>query len=188
MNLRSATTILLATAALVAAGCGDDDEDDTAAQPTTPAATAEAPAATTEAEDDSGTADSGLKISEALDTKPRIPKPEGDPPTQLVVDDVVEGEGAAAKAGDNLTVQYVGVSYSTGEQFDASWDGGQPFPFTLGQGMVIPGWDQGLEGMKAGGRRTLVIPPDLAYGSQGSPPAIAPNETLVFVIDLLEIG
>ena len=188
MNLRSATTILLAGAALVAAGCGDDDDDDTASQPTTPAATAEAPAATAAAPDDSGTADSGLEISEDLDTKPEIPRAEGDPPTELVVDDVVEGRGPAAKAGDSITVQYVGVSHSTGEQFDASWDSGQPFPFPLGQGMVIPGWDQGLVGMKAGGRRTLVIPPDLAYGPQGSPPAIAPNETLIFVVDLVEIG
>ena len=85
-------------------------------------------------------------------------------------------------------MQYVGVSFSTGEQFDASWDRGQPFQFQLGAQMVIPGWDQGVAGMKVGGRRRLVIPPDLAYGRQGSPPAIGPSETLVFVIDLVSIG
>jgi len=85
-----------------------------------------------------------------------------------------------------VTVQYVGVDYKTGKQFDASWDRGEPFPFTLGNSEVIPGWEQGVEGMKVGGRRELIIPPQLAYGSTGSPPLIAPNETLVFVIDLLE--
>ncbi len=98
--------------------------------------------------------------------------------------DVVDGKGRAAKAGDNLVVHYVGVLYKTGKQFDASWDGGRPFPFTLGQGAVIPGWDQGLQGMKVGGRRLLIIPPDLAYGAQGQG-SIGPNETLVFVVDLL---
>ena len=114
--------------------------------------------------------------------------PSGDPPRKIVVKDIVEGKGPAAKPGDTLTVQYVGKSFSTGQEFDASWDRGQPFTFQLGSGMVIPGWDDGLEGMKAGGRRELVIPPDLGYGSQGSPPAIAPDETLVFVIDLVKIG
>ena len=82
-------------------------------------------------------------------------------------------------------MNYVGVAYSTGKEFDSSFDSGQPFPFTLGAGEVIPGWDEGLEGMKVGGRRQLTIPPDLAYGAQGSPPVIKPNETLIFVIDLL---
>ena len=84
-----------------------------------------------------------------------------------------------------MTVQYVGVTFSTGEQFDASWDSGQPFSFQLGGGQVIPGWDRGLKGMRKGGRRELTIPPTLAYGAQGSPPAIGPNETLVFVVDLV---
>ena len=86
-----------------------------------------------------------------------------------------------------MQVQYVGISFKNGRQFDASWDRGEPFAFQLGAGQVIPGWDQGVEGMKVGGRRQLVIPPDLAYGKQGSPPAIGPNETLVFVIDLLGV-
>jgi peptidylprolyl isomerase len=86
-----------------------------------------------------------------------------------------------------VSVQYVGVNFSNGQQFDASWDSGQPFEFPLGGGSVIPGWDQGVEGMKVGGRRELIIPPDLGYGAQGQPPDIPPNETLVFVIDLLDV-
>ncbi|MDP9294380.1 MAG: FKBP-type peptidyl-prolyl cis-trans isomerase, partial [Actinomycetota bacterium] len=85
-------------------------------------------------------------------------------------------------------VQYVGVSFSTGEQFDASWDAGQPFSFPLGTGQVIPGWDKGVAGMRVGGRRKLTIPPDQAYGTAGSPPSIGPNETLVFVIDMVQIA
>lgn len=120
--------------------------------------------------------------------KPTVEVPEGEPPTELETEDIVEGEGEAAEAGDTLTMQYVGVSYATGEQFDASWDTGQPFIFELGAGMVIEGWDEGLVGMREGGRRQLVIPPDMAYGAAGSPPAIGPDETLVFVVDLVEIG
>lgn len=120
--------------------------------------------------------------------KPDVPVPDGDPPAELVSEDIVVGDGATAEAGDEVEVQYVGVDYSTGEQFDASWDNGQPFTFELGAGNVIPGWDQGVEGMKVGGRRMLTIPPDLAYGEAGSPPAIAPNATLVFVVDLLDVG
>ena len=93
-----------------------------------------------------------------------------------------------AQTGDRLKVQYVGVSYSTGKQFDASWDRGEPYTFTLGAGNVISGWDQGLAGMKVGGRRELTVPPELAYGEQGRRPEIAPNATLVFVVDLLEVG
>jgi peptidylprolyl isomerase len=100
----------------------------------------------------------------------------------------VKGTGETARAGQQVTVQYVGVSFLNGRQFDASWDRGEPFQFELGAGSVIPGWDQGVVGMKVGGRRQLVIPPDLAYGPQGSPPTIGPNETLVFVIDLLSVG
>ena len=120
--------------------------------------------------------------------KPKIPTPTGTPPGNLQMRDVVKGSGRAAKSGDKLTVQYVGVAYSTGKQFDASWDRHQPFPLKLGAGAVIPGWDQGLVGMKVGGRRELVIPPQLAYGPQGQPPAIGPNETLVFIIDLKKSG
>ncbi|MDQ3850575.1 MAG: FKBP-type peptidyl-prolyl cis-trans isomerase [Actinomycetota bacterium] len=118
-----------------------------------------------------------------------MPRPRRDPPTKLVTDDVVEGKGRAARAGDTVSVRYVGVSYSTGRQFDASWDKGRkPFTFPLGVQRVIPGWDQGIPGMRVGGRRTLIIPPELAYGAEGAPPDIAPSETLIFVIDLVRIS
>lgn len=117
-------------------------------------------------------------------TKPKVEVPKGAPPKSLETRDLEEGTGAIAKAGDKVTVNYVGVNYKTGKEFDASWDRGEPFSFTLGAGEVIPGWDQGVEGMKVGGRRELIIPPELGYGSTGAPPAIPPNETLVFVVDL----
>lgn len=120
-------------------------------------------------------------------TKPVIEVPDDPPPGELVSEDLVTGEGEAVQAGDRVQVDYVGVDYETGAEFDSSWKRGQPFPFTLGAGDVIPGWDQGVEGMRVGGRRQLTIPPDLAYGPQGQPPDIAPNATLVFVIDLRRI-
>ena len=98
----------------------------------------------------------------------------------------MEGSGSSAKKGDEVTVQYVGVGYESGEEFDASW-GGEPFSFQLGGGQVIEGWDEGVEGMKVGGRRQLTIPPDLGYGETGFPPAIGPDETLIFVVDLVAI-
>lgn len=121
-------------------------------------------------------------------TKPKVVVPKGAPPKALTTKDLEQGTGPAAKAGDEVTVQYVGVNYKTGKEFDASWDRGEPFTFSLGSGMVIPGWEEGVEGMKVGGRRELIIPPELGYGSAGSPPAIPPNETLVFVVDLEAIN
>lgn len=121
-------------------------------------------------------------------TKPEIDFPEGEAPTELVVEDLWEGDGAQAGAGDVIAAHYVGVAFSTGEQFDASWDRGAPLQFQLGVGMVIAGWDQGIEGMRVGGRRQLVIPPHLAYGERGAGAAIGPNETLVFVVDLLGVA
>jgi peptidylprolyl isomerase len=126
-------------------------------------------------------------VSADLGSKPTIEVPSSPAPTELVSKDIVTGDGPAAEQGDTVKVQYVGVDYATGEEFDASWDSGKPFSFQLGSSQVIPGWDQGVEGMKVGGRRELIVPPDLAYGAQGQPPAIAPNATLVFVIDLLDV-
>lgn len=120
-------------------------------------------------------------------TKPEIEVPDGPPPTELQITDITDGDGATATAGSTLSMQYVGVNYSDGKEFDSSWSSGQPFTFQLGTGSVIPGWDQGIEGMKVGGRRELIIPPDLGYGAQGSPPDIKPNETLIFVVDLLDV-
>jgi peptidylprolyl isomerase len=126
-------------------------------------------------------------ISDDLSAKPDVPEPTGTPPDELVTHDVVLGDGDAAKPGDHVTVHYVGVSFSNGKQFDASWDRGQPFDFPLGAGRVIQGWDFGVTGMKVGGRRTLVIPPSLGYGERNMGP-IAANETLVFVVDLVKVG
>jgi peptidylprolyl isomerase len=125
--------------------------------------------------------------SSATATKPEIEVPASAPPKQLETDDITVGDGAEAKTGDTVTVQYVGVNYSNGQEFDTSWDDPQPFSFPLGGGSVIPGWDQGIPGMKVGGRRQLIIPPDLAYGKQGRPPEIPPNETLIFVVDLVDV-
>ena len=119
--------------------------------------------------------------------KPEIDFPGGEPPKNLEITDVWQGDGAIAKAGDTVAVHYVGVAYSTGEEFDASWNRGEPLQFRLGVGQVIAGWDQGVQGMKVGGRRQLIIPPDLAYGDRGAGSAIAPGETLIFVCDLVSV-
>ncbi|MDJ0381631.1 FKBP-type peptidyl-prolyl cis-trans isomerase [Streptomyces sp. G-G2] len=123
-------------------------------------------------------------VSDKLE-KPEIDFPEGDVPTDLVIEDVWLGDGAEAKAGSNIRVHYVGVAFSTGEEFDSSWARNEPLPFTLGVGQVIKGWDQGVQGMKVGGRRKLTIPAHLAYGDRGAGRAIAPGETLIFVCDLM---
>ncbi|MFI8103094.1 FKBP-type peptidyl-prolyl cis-trans isomerase [Streptomyces sp. NPDC086023] len=119
--------------------------------------------------------------------KPEIDFPEGPEPTDLVIEDIWVGEGAEAKAKDVVKVHYVGVAFSTGEQFDASWDRGQPLQFQLGVGQVIAGWDQGVQGMKVGGRRKLTIPAHLAYGDRGAGGVIKPGETLIFVCDLVAV-
>ena len=188
MRARTASAALLAVAALGVGACGDDDDAGVDNSVTPPAATAPA----TTPETTTTTAASGdtiqkMEISKDLSKKPAISKPSGDPPAKLYSRDIVTGKGEKAASGDGVTVQYVGVSYSNGEQFDASWDSGQPFQFQLGAQMVIAGWDQGVAGMRKGGRRMLVIPPDLAYGPSGQGP-IGPNETLIFVIDLKKIG
>ncbi len=122
-----------------------------------------------------------------LSAKPSVEPPDAPPPKELAKRDIVKGKGAEAKPGDTLSVQYVGVVYASGQEIDASWDRGQPFSFQLGSGGAIPGWTQGIPGMRVGGRRELIIPPQLAYGAQGSPPDIPPNSTLIFVIDLLSV-
>jgi peptidylprolyl isomerase len=119
--------------------------------------------------------------------KPEIDFPEGDPPSELVIVDEIVGDGAQAVAGHTVVAHYVGVAFSTGEEFDSSWSRGDPLAFPLGKGRVIQGWDQGLVGMRVGGRRRLVIPSDLAYGDKGAGGAIAPGETLIFVVDLVDV-
>ena len=170
--------LLLALLAVTAlAACGDDNDGEPGTQSSErQSKTSEEPSPSAQRR---ALKDTGIK--------PVIPKPSGSPPRRLVKEDIVKGEGPAAKAGDTLTVNYVGVAFSTGDEFDASWDRGQPFDVPLGAGKVIEGWDKGLVGMRKGGRRMLTIPPELAYGSDGQPPAIAPNETLIFVVDALAI-
>lgn len=160
--------LVLVAAALVARGASDDDEAEQAGTTSTTAA------------------DDGAPAPDRRE-KPEVTVPEGPPPTELVTEDVEVGDGAEATEGATLVMDYVGVAASTGEEFDASFGGPDPFEFQLGAGNVIAGWDQGIVGMKVGGRRQLVIPPDLGYGEAGSPPAIGPNETLVFVVDLLSV-
>ena len=125
----------------------------------------------------------------ANDEKPHVYVPPGEqPPSELVIDDLEVGDGAEATSGQTVEVHYAGNAWSTRSQFDASWDRGDTFSFRLGAGQVIPGWDQGVAGMKVGGRRRLVIPPNLAYGKGGAGGVIGPNETLVFVVDLLGVS
>jgi peptidylprolyl isomerase len=181
------TLILVLVLAAGAVACGEDDEpaSGSGAAPTeTPPSETPPPPSETQPADVAALAD---EVPKNLERKPRVPALEGEPPAELVTEDIVKGQGPAAKPGDRLRMQYVGVSWSTNEEFDASWDRGEPFEFQLGAGMVIPGWDQGLVGMRRGGRRLLAIPPDMGYGPQGQPPVIAPNETLVFVVDLERI-
>lgn len=120
--------------------------------------------------------------------RPIITVPEGDAPTELVLEDHVVGDGQEAASGVQANVDYVGVSWSTGAEFDASWNRGQPLSFTIGAGQVISGWDQGVAGMKVGGRRTITIPPAMGYGERGAGGVIGPNETLIFTVDLRSIG
>jgi len=166
-RLRTWSLVVLALSALGLAGCGSSSTSPTT---TTFAQVADpSPAGT-------------------FGVKPTVTVPPGAPPTQLEVKNLIVGTGPAAKAGDMVTVQYVGVAYSNKRQFDASWDRNQPFQFVLG-GNVIPGWNEGVVGMQVGGRRELIIPPSLAYGAQAQPSAgIAANDTLIFVVDLLKIG
>jgi peptidylprolyl isomerase len=120
--------------------------------------------------------------------KPEIDYPNDPPPAELQVHDISVGNGAEARPGSQVSVHYVGVAYSTGEEFDASYNRGEPLSFRLGAGRVIPGWDTGVAGMKVGGRRQLTIPPHLAYGDRGAGGVIKPGETLIFVVDLLDVA
>jgi len=165
----------LALAAAGLAGCGSSSKATGIVLVPAQGATA-APVATTP------------KPAPAISKKPTVTVPSGPAPTKLVTKDLVTGTGQTAKAGQTVTVNYVGVLYKTGKEFDSSWSRNQPFTTALTAGSVIPGWVQGIPGMKVGGRRELIIPASLAYGKAGSPPTIPPNSPLVFVVDLLSIS
>ena len=168
----------LAAAVLALSACGSDDGDDVATAPS-PEVTS-CPGAPTPVDPPAGaTAD--------LKTKPVIAVPKTPAPTALEVSDIVVGDGELACSGMVVDMQYVGVLYKNGKEFDSNWGSGEPFEVELGAGQVIPGWDQGLVGMKVGGTRKLIIPADLAYGKEGSPPTIPPNSPLVFVVELIGI-
>jgi len=174
MSRRLLALTLIAALALVAAGCGSSNDNSTSSS-----ASASSDTAATQAQQ---------PATAQPRPKPKVHVPKGKPPKKLIVKDLIKGTGPAAKPGDPITVNYIGVNYADGKSFDNSYDRGQPFPFQLGGGQVITGWDNGLVGMKVGGRRMLIIPPSQGYGPQGQPPVIKPNETLVFVVDLLSIG
>jgi peptidylprolyl isomerase len=176
--------ILVACLAIFVAGCGSSDDASTASE-----STASTEATTTESSAPKEESKSGGEKQSAggEKTKPKVTVPSGPPPKKLEIKEIEKGTGAAAKPGDTVTVQYVGVGYDSEEEFDSSWSRNEPYAFPLGAGEVIQGWDQGVAGMKVGGRRELIIPPNLAYGPEGRPPVIGPNETLIFVIDLLAV-
>ena len=168
----------VATAGILLLGCGNDGGQSAATDSSTEIPTSIEIVPTPTPAGDVDNAD--------LSVKPLVTIPPSPPPTELLIEDLVVGSGSPVGVGDFLIMDYVGVSYSTGLQFDASWDRGSPFPFELGAGRVIQGWDQGIVGMSVGGRRSLTIPPELAYGENGSGSgSIGPNETLVFVVDLI---
>jgi peptidylprolyl isomerase len=180
-GVRAWALLGLATASLGLAACGSSSSSVTT---TTNTPATSAPASTTPVT--IGTI-SDPSPAGTLGTEPTITVPPGSPPTQLETKDLIVGTGPAAKTGDQLTMQYVGKAYSSGQVFDSSWSRGQPFQFQLG-GNVIPGWNAGIAGMQVGGRRELIIPPALAYGSESPGSGIAANDTLVFVVDLQKIG
>lgn len=174
--------------AIAVAGCGGgSDSSNSSSDSTESSASTEAGGSTDES---SGSAESSSGSTESNGgekTKPKVTVPKGISPKNFATKELEEGTGATAKSGDEVTVQYVGVGYDSEEEFDSSWSRNEPFTFTLGAGEVIKGWDQGVAGMKVGGRRELLIPGNLAYGPEGRPPSIGPNETLIFVIDLLAV-
>ena len=183
-------TLLLAAlgASLVIAGCGsggsstitvgnENSADNALVKSKSESTTSTSPTSTTAKTPTSG----------PLSKEPKVTPPSGPAPTKLVTKELIAGTGAEAKDGDTVTVNYVGVLYNTGKEFNASWETKEPFTFALGKGQVIPGWDQGIPGMKVGGRRELIIPAALAYGAKGSPPKIPANAPLVFVVDLLGV-
>jgi peptidylprolyl isomerase len=175
---------LCAALATAVAGCGGSSDSSTESSAST-----EAGGSSTKSGEGSGeSSESVPKASPTKKkTKPTVTVPKGVSPKNFAVKEIEEGTGPEAKVGDKVTVQYVGVGYDSEEEFDSSWSRNEPFSFTLGAGEVIKGWDQGVDGMKVGGRRELLIPGNLAYGPEGRPPTIGPNETLIFVIDLLAV-
>lgn len=182
--------IILACLALFAAGCGSDSSSSTTssgAETTTEAETTQEEETTTGKEGAPASEGEEGEGTEGEGYVPKVSVPKGQPPKQLEIQDMKKGSGPAAKAGDEIGVEYIGVLFKTGSTFDANWES-EPFVFNLGSQEVIPGWDQGLVGAKVGGERKLIIPPDLAYGKAGAYPSIPPEETLVFQVKIDSIN
>jgi FKBP-type peptidyl-prolyl cis-trans isomerase len=181
--------IIVACLALLLAGCGSDSSStssSSAESSTTPKGEETSTVAKEESSAESKAAAKKGEEAAKKKTKPKVEVPKGPPPKELVIKDLEEGSGPKAKPGDEVTVQYVGVNYRTGKEFDASWDRGEPFTFKLGEGLVVEGWERGIPGMKPGGRRELIIPPELGYGYSRIE-GIPPGSTLVFVVDLISV-
>lgn len=187
MKTKLSILFTFAVLAVIVSGCGGDG----AGYPTQSELDAAAPASATDetgsTEETSSKPGKPPKVTGKFGSKPEIATPSGDPPEKLVIKDLKEGTGKEAASGDEVTVNYLGVTWDGGTEFDASF-GKDPFKFALGEGAVIKGWDEGVEGMKVGGRRLLIIPPDLAYGEAGQGASIPPNATLVFVVDLVKVS
>ena len=178
--LRSVLLLIAVVAVMALTACGDDDSGGSSGGSTNQADTQQ------DATQTQTTPPEDTLKNTAI--RPVIPKPTGAPPRRLVKQDIVKGKGPAAKPGDTVLVNYVGVNFSNGEEFDSSWDSGAPFPVQIGVTSVIEGWTKGLVGIREGGRRMLTIPPEMGYGAQGYPPDIPPNETLVFVVDAVSVN
>ncbi len=182
--------LLLVVFAFAACGGEDDRSGESGAAPSEEATEAATEAPTEAAPEAAAPTEgkTGVKVTGKAGEKPTIEVPEGaEPPSELTIEDLEEGDGAEAKAGTTISVDYIGTLFKDGTEFDNSYDRGEPISFPLGAGQVIPGWDQGFEGMKVGGRRLLVIPSDLAYGPTGQGP-IGPDEALVFVVELKDVS
>jgi peptidylprolyl isomerase len=186
LRARRGLALAVLAASILIAGCGGSSNSSTITVGAENAPdNALAKQAGTTAKKAPETAAAKTPTSGPLSKEPKVTPPSGPPPTKLEVKDLVTGTGPEAKAGQTVTVNYVGVLFKGGKEFDASWKRNEPFSFPLGKGQVIAGWDQGVPGMKVGGRRELVIPASLAYGAKGSGSTIPPNAPLVFVVDLL---
>jgi peptidylprolyl isomerase len=190
-RFRNWSLVALAASALGLAGCTNSSSSGTSTT-ASPAATSARSTTTSSGGAPGSSAIASIPTQDRspagkAGTAPTVIVPSGAPPTQLESADLIVGKGPAAAAGDSITVQYVLATYSARKVIQSSWTG-QPFQFTLGEGQVIPGWDQGVVGMEVGGRRELIIPPSLGYGAQSPGAGIAVNDTLVFVVDLLKIG
>lgn len=196
--VRRAGVAGLTTALLVAAAaCSSSPTGSTTTTTPAASATTEGPAAPTTTQGAvPGAAVPGIAAIPVADlspagsfgTRPKVTVPSGNPPTQLEAWDLIVGTGATATTGATVNVQYDGYSWTNKSEFDASWNRGQAFSFTLGEGQVIKGWDEGVAGMKVGGRRELIIPPSLGYGARSPGSGIAANDTLIFVVDLVSVG